>query len=416
VDDKRPFDTARVRWRMGQPLLPEHFYAQEESLRAEVNLRHGLLATPQWGVGTLSWELNPAGRVRIKRLELLGEDGALIDVPGNCDAPAAVDLSAAGESKVALFLHRGPESRFTHDSPLGEPDNVERTVYQVELSPHASADPDAEPFKLAELLKSVDDEWVLSEAYIPPSISVARSPFFQQPLLRMRRVVDALHEALVLEIRDAFLSAEGTTSAKLCLRSVFMAQALLADVTAGDLDLHPAELWRALTGLYVDLCVHRSMSPTVHLVPYRHRQLGPCFNRVLDALEAQVEVRRTETPHAVFQPEGNMQVCELPSEARRARQVYWLVQKARIGDTLKLEQLKLAGPERLAAVHQLALRGVPFRPILSPPFHHNFTAEVDFYALERGEEWDHALREGKLAFYSKKELEGVRSFIYWRND
>jgi type VI secretion system protein ImpJ len=111
-----------------------------------------------------------------------------------------------------------------------------------------------------------------------------------------------------------------------------------------------------------------------------------------------------------------MQVCELPSEARRARQVYWLVQKARIGDTLKLEQLKLAGPERLAAVHQLALRGVPFRPILSPPFHHNFTAEVDFYALERGEEWDHALREGKLAFYSKKELEGVRSFIYWRND
>jgi len=41
---------------MGQALLPEHFYAQEESLRAEASLRFSLLPEPSWGLGWLAFD------------------------------------------------------------------------------------------------------------------------------------------------------------------------------------------------------------------------------------------------------------------------------------------------------------------------------------------------------------------------
>lgn len=400
---------------MGQPLLPEHFYSQEESLRAETSLRLEQFNLPQWGVGDLAWEVASSGRVRIRRMVLVHPDGTVLDVPGNCDAPEALDVSAEGQGEVPLYLHFDGGSRFTKESPHGDADNVERTILKVKLAPHPSSDPDAEPFKLAVLVKSVDDEWDLDPDFVPPTLRVASMPFYRGILRRLRKLVDTLHETLVEEIRDAFLSSETISSARQCLRGVFSMQSLLTDLQ-GDMDLHPAQLWQATTGLYLDVCVHRGISPGVHTLPYRHRQIGECFTRLLGALEDQVSIRKTETPHATFVREGNMLVCELPEEARRAKQVFWLIQKNRVGDSLHLNQVKLGSPQRLSTVHQLALRGIPFRPIMNPPFHHDFTSEVEFYALDRGDEWDHALRESKVAYYAREELEGVNAFIYWRND
>ena len=48
--------TARVHWRMGQALLPEHFYAQESSLREEALVRARLSPLPFFGVGALKWD------------------------------------------------------------------------------------------------------------------------------------------------------------------------------------------------------------------------------------------------------------------------------------------------------------------------------------------------------------------------
>ena len=46
---------ARVNWRMGQTLLPEHFGAQEQSLLADIATRFGLLGLPLYGIGRLTW-------------------------------------------------------------------------------------------------------------------------------------------------------------------------------------------------------------------------------------------------------------------------------------------------------------------------------------------------------------------------
>ena len=111
-----------------------------------------------------------------------------------------------------------------------------------------------------------------------------------------------------------------------------------------------------------------------------------------------------------------MRVCQLADGAKRAKDIYWLVQRPQVAQRVDTTGLKLAAPSRTELVHQRALRGIPYQAIEQPPFHHNFSTEVEFYALSPGEEWDHAVREGQLAFFDRPDFKDVRFFVYWRND
>ena len=46
---------------------------------------------------------------------------------------------------------------------------------------------------------------------------------------------------------------------------------------------------------------------------------------------------------------------------------------------------------------------------------HAFGPEVDFYRMNPGDEWDHALREDGLAFYALPALERVQVSLFWRH-
>jgi type VI secretion system protein ImpJ len=99
---------------------------------------------------------------------------------------------------------------------------------------------------------------------------------------------------------------------------------------------------------------------------------------------------------------------------RRAKDVYFLVQKTTVSAKLDLRRVKLASESRILVVHQRALRGVPFEPLESPPFVHGLASTVEFYALQPGEEWDYAVSEGNLVLFDAPQLEGCRLYLYWR--
>jgi len=85
---------------MGQALLPEHFYAQEQSIREEVALHFRMQAAPCWGLGTLQWDTFQLlkGIVSIDEMTLFLQSGALVDIPGNT-APAFLKREDKNESR-----------------------------------------------------------------------------------------------------------------------------------------------------------------------------------------------------------------------------------------------------------------------------------------------------------------------------
>jgi type VI secretion system protein ImpJ len=127
-----------------------------------------------------------------------------------------------------------------------------------------------------------------------------------------------------------------------------------------------------------------------------------------------MQMVRSLPPYLPFELGDNIYKVKLPDEIRQATNVYLLAQKDRIITQLSIGDLKLASLSRLPVVHKMALQGIPFKRVEHPSFQHSFGAEIEFYLIKEGEEWDHALNEMTVAFYNRPDLKDTAFYIFWR--
>ena len=402
---------------MGQALLPEHFYAQEQSIREEVALHFRMQAAPCWGLGSLQWDTFQLlkGIVSIDEMTLFLQSGALVDIPGNT-APAFLNLNASGATRSPLYVHL--QSGFGV-AAVGQGDmaeeGIERIVQKIELSTNPYSATAAQSFKLAELECGADGAWSLRSDYLPAMVQIGASPFFGAYVQRMQGIARTVRQVLNDEIQDNYLAAGNQSSAKQCLRGLYALQAMLSDM-GGEIHPHPYDVFRTLRDLYVDVCIFRGVEPAHLEKPYAHEDLAGCLSILLEAIEEQVQVTHQRVPYVEFVHKEGMLVCDLSKEVKRAKDVFLLIQKPQISTKLELGRVKLASASRINQIYERALRGIPFQRIDSPPFQHGLSATVEFYAVTPGQEWDYAVREGSVVLYDGPQLQGVRLYLYWRAD
>lgn len=410
---------SRVFWHMGQALLPEHFYAQEESLREELFVHAGARREPAWGVVSLVWDdfRLKKGVIAIQELTVIMPSGVLIDIPGNT-SPAHLDLTTAGVTRTLIYLHlqSGHETVIAGQGQ-GQGDaaesGIERIVQKVELSTKAYSETSAEVFTLAELACGADGVWELVPSFCPALVVIGSEPFFKTMRVRMDEVAKALRELVKKELSENYLAAEGQATTKQCLRGLYGFQAFLGDIDGG-IRPHPYEVFRVLRELYFDVCLFREVHPELLGQTYEHEELATCIGNLLQELEQQAQIVRSDLPYVEFAPADGRQVCVFDARLRRAKDVFFLIQKTSVAAKLDLRRVKLASESRILAVHERALRGIPFDRLESPPFVHGLASTVEFYALRPGEEWDYAVSEGKLVLFDSPQLQGCRLYLYWR--
>ncbi len=421
---------ARVDWQLGQTLLPEHFVAEEESLLADTALRFDLLGAPFFGVGRLRWNeaLLADGILSIASMTVVFPSGRLVDIPGN----ATVDtfpLNVPGMSRVPVYVHVTGER--TAAEPAGRAGAgaggaaaaaergagdgaLDKVVERLVLSTDQTVRNARESMKLAEFVKSPEGAWSLSEAYLPPLLQVGTSPFLIPLVERIEKQLELFHRKLEEDIAASYLGGESLFRATICLGGIFRLQRFLANLRA-QVHFHPYHLYEALHLFHTALCIYQNQTPENVTSPYLHDDLAGCLNQVVKPLIERIQVSRGKVPYVAFeQKEGLFTVPELPREVHKAKEIYFLVQKPRVSDVLSLEGLKLASRSRLNLVHQLSLQGIPYRRIERPPFQHQFGAEVEFFLISEGEEWDQALRESALAFFDQPSYTKARAYLYWR--
>ncbi len=158
----------------------------------------------------------------------------------------------------------------------------------------------------------------------------------------------------------------------------------------------------------------RDITPVEIERPYEHEDIAWSFGVFLDKIEEQAELGQSKVPYVEFFRKDGIFTCELGKDTKRAKDVFLLIQKPQVSSKLDLGRVKLASPSRLQTVYERALRGIPFERIEKPPFHHGLSSNVEFYAIVPGQEWDYAVREGKIVLYDSPQLEGCRVYLYWR--
>ncbi len=404
---------ARVRWKMGQTLLPDHFIAQEDALSAEDALRFRMRGLPAYGVASLKWNANllAQGILSVSAATIVMPSGQLLDVPENAQV-APLNLNLPGTSTVTAYLHLlapGGGGGFA-DAGM-DASAIPRLVHPIVLSADQGLADAIETIKLAELRKDPEGLWVLTDRHVPPLLLVGTSPFLASELDELAAALEGFEYKLVLD-SASYLSGSGLWTVKQCLKSVYRTRRLLANLKA-QVHVHPYTLWEALKDLYVEVAFYRDAAPRDIVEAYGHDQLAQSFAKVLVPLREQMTLAEKKSPYQPFSLRDGIYRVDLEPELKQAKDVYFLVQKAQMHRTVSLADLKLASLSRLPLVHRRALEGIPLQRIDRPALAASFGPEVEFYQLGLGEEWGHSVREGVVSFYDRPELAELEFYLYW---
>ncbi len=408
---------ARVKWEMGQTLLPVHFRAQEDALLAESVLRFRMQGLPAYGVAELVWSptLIKDGVVSVQSLTAVFPSGLMAQVPGNAKV-SPFNLNVPGDVTVGLYCHlmvdKGQEENVDETWDTGEEKDVTRHHYTLALTSEQSTSGALETLKLAQFKKMPDNTWQLSKEYIPPLLQVGLSPFLQDALEALSQALELFHYNLALDA-SGFLSGESLQNVKQCMKSSLKMQRTIANIN-GQIHCHPYFLYEILAEFYTEVSYYRKVVPENVTEPYRHEQLAACFDRLLTPLMKQMQMMEEKSPYLAFEFKDGVFRLDLPSEIREARDVYFLAQKGHVTDKVDVSGIKLGSFARIGLIHKMALPGVPLKKTEKPPFQHSFGSEVDFFRVVEGEEWDQALKALSLAFYHQDMYTGIEFFLYWR--
>lgn len=412
---------ARVKWYLGQTLLPEHFATQEQALTAESDIRARLHGLPCFGIGPLKWndKLLEEGVLSISSLTaVLPTDGSgylLIDIPGNAMVQP-LSLKASGATRVSVYLHILEQTTDATGVRMyeGDPKVVQRVLFRALLSIEKDVDRSIGMIKLAELQKEATGGWSLHPDYLPPLLQVGPNPFLQKPLALLLERIETLEPRLVAQLQDTFLRPDRLAVTRRTLAELQEVLSLLADARHG-VNRHPYYLFDALRSFYLQLCCYHEVLPEQSSYPYQHDALAQCLGQLLSRLAHRAQMFSLQSSHLKFlKMNGLFRLNALPEEMRTATEVYLLIQRPSVHDRVNIDEIKLACTSRLALVHRLVLKGVPFRLLERVHFQHSFGPEMDFYQLTLNEEWQHVLREGSVAFYQPPALEKVNAYLFWR--
>jgi type VI secretion system protein ImpJ len=404
---------ARVHWRMGQTLLPEHFIAQEEALAAEAVAHLRASGLPHCGIAALQWNDNllATGVLSLRSLTAVLPSGALVDVPRNARVEP-LNLNGPGRTDVSAYLHVLEDEPGRDEDVRPEGAGVARRTVPLALG----CDPDqaraVETIHLGEFRKGPDGAWRLRDTRVPPLLHVGASPYLERPLAQVLQALEGFESQLLQESARS-LAAASLPGLHLCWKGLHRLRRVLA-APRGRVYLHPYQVYEALRDFHVDVCLYRQAPLRNAADVYDHEDLARLFQRVIDPLCDQLGLAGKPAPYLSFQLRGGAYCLDLPEECRGAREVYLLVQKPSVDRAASLGGLKLAAGSRLPLVHKLALQGIPVERRERPAAAHAFGPEVEFYALHQGEEWEHALREGTVAFYGAPELGDLTFYLYWR--
>ncbi|MFL5349772.1 MAG: type VI secretion system baseplate subunit TssK [Hyalangium sp.] len=409
---------ARVRWQVGQTLLPEHFRAQDEALSSEARLHAELTGLPQVGIASLAWSeaLLAEGSLSLSLLTAVMPGGFLVDVPGNAALPS-FSLEATGRAEVTVYLHLLEEMRGTEGVPLysGEPPNVQRVLHRMQLSSEQSVDRALSSLQLVSFSKGLEGMWRPDAQKVPPLLLVGPNPFLDELLGQVDALLDKAHGQLRTLLLDSYQRPDRLASARRTLLEVRRLQALRSDIANG-ICPHPYHFFDALRRFYFEVCCYLELEPDGALPTYVHTELGAGLWGWVQLLSRALHPKDTRLTYKPFEvKDGQFILSPLPAlEAGVESELYLLVRSEDPSHPPSMEGVKVASPSRLPVVRRLALRGIPFKLVEHPGFPHAFGPEITWYKLSLGEEWQYALRDNGMAFFVTPALQGHQVFLFWR--
>jgi len=439
----------KVIWHEGQRLDPHHFQQWDRHFSHLLDFRLKSLAPHSWGLLDLAIDKEALlnGQFRLLRGKGVMPDGLVFNIPEEDPAPLAQnfkDQFAPAEPELSVYLaipaekDRGLNCQLT--GPMGPSDvryygtqialtddNTgadERKItaaqknFQIRFGNDASLQ-GLSLLKIAEVVRSADGSFVLSDTFIPTCLAVEASD-------RLLTVTRRLLELLIA--KGASLLTVGPASGQKELSSSDIALLLALQAVNASIPLvnrfyhlpkhHPEELYTSLLALAAQLSTFASVAgtPPRNLPVYDHENLSRCFNGLDVEIRLLLDnlVVTAKFINLPLEKKGeSLYAGRVPDPGLFQRALFFLVVSSDMAERDMIDQVpanvRVAPPDMINAVLASFRTALPLKYTPVPPAGLSKKEGVLYFQLEPGGVfWEAIVRSQTFSIFVPAELRRLR--------
>lgn len=437
-------------WHQGLFLQPQHFQLKDLYTQSLLTPYYKFLQPHFWGVGGMEIQETALNTFSFNLVKghFLFPDMTYVDIPGNAiiearpfeddwvegGKPLTVyvglrkwndssenvtvlsSLNNVSEAMTRFVTSADPEEiQDLHQT--GQTAEVKRLHYVLKIFWETERDQlgDYALIPIAQL-ERVGEEIVLSERFIPPSLSVSGSGLLEKIVKEIRDQISSRGRQL-----ESYKQQRGIHTAEFGARDMVYLLALmcinrfvplLLHLTESH-QVHPWVVYGTLRRLIGELSsfsdrvnVAGELEDGTNLLPsYDHRSLWECFSAA-QTLVAQLLDEITAGPEYVFQLlyDGTYYAAELPPAIFEGRNRFYLIMETESDPDFLLQSFdavaKLSSRETLPILIARALPGIKLTHLSVPPQELPRRARAVYFQIDHhSDQWAQAEKANNIALY-----------------
>jgi type VI secretion system protein ImpJ len=438
--------TQPVLWTKGVLLDPQHLQAQDRYVEGLMQARLGAATFRGWGFRALSLDPDAlaAGTIAITSATGLFPDGLPFDIPGSDTAPppravldawppddatldiwlgipeyrsGARNVALAGGTRDTAAARFRAEVLLVRDETSGQSERpIQIAAKNIRLLVHGESREGFTALPIARVRRAPGDVIELDPDFIPPLLDLSASPALTRIARRLVELLAARSTALAgarrqknQSLADFSITDIGAFWLLYNVNQAFPTIRHLAETRGG----HPIVLYEAMLSLASTLTTFSDAITPRQFPAYEHDDLTTTFSQ-LDALlrrllDTVVPTYVVSLPLVATQPTISAVALD-DDRYLAARQLFLAVRSALPRHELSSrvpEAVKVSSADRVDYLLRQALPGLPLRHMPSPPAEVPVKLDFEYFALERGSEWEQVRRARNLAAYVPADIPGV---------
>ena len=407
----------RVVWTEGMFLRVQHFQQSDRWTEALVHGAVRDIEPHRWGVAEIEIDraLLNIGKFALTRCRGTMPDGTPFAIPDDSDHPPPLELTG-NERNATVFLAiplrqaGAPETgtdrrddsgtrhqRSTFEAPdanSGSFATVSVEIGRPRLSYLLSGTPTAGyallPVAIVTEMRS-DLSVLLEDRFIAPCLNCAAQPLLAGFLAELQGLITHRAEAIAARMADPSVRGTAGIADFLLLESMNRAEPLLRHLLSSAAVLHPENFYRTCITLAGELATYTAASKrSTVFPPYRHDDLHATFLPVFTDLRASLSsvLEQTAVIIPLQERRHGVRVGVVTDRSLLLASTFVLsVQAEMPAEVLRRSfpnQAKIGPVEQIAQLVNVALPGIPVRPLPVAPRQLPYKAGSIYFELDRG--------------------------------
>ena len=437
----------RVAWSEGMFLRVQHFQQADRWTERLIRVMARDLSAYPWGVAELAIDRGALaiGHFALSSLRGILPDGTLFEAPVDADLPAPLELEESVKNAVVyLALPERRPGKADLAMNGGASSNGVRVVASHYEAPDANVETDfMAPIDVGrlnlKLLKTGDEltgyeliglarvvevrsdkAIVLDQDYLAPSLNCAAEPRLNELITELLGIVRHRAEAIAERIGDPTIRGTAEVGDYVLLQILNRADPILSHVLANATRLHPIVFYEHCVQLAGELATFTTeRKRATDFPPYRHDDLKGTFAAVFDDLRASLSAVLEQAAVAIdlIERRHGVRVGTIHDRTLLKDAGFVLAVRADMSAEdvrRKLPaQIKVGPVERIAELVNVALPGIPVRPLPVLPRQLPYRSGTIYFELDTKHPlWKQLDTSGAIALHLAGEFPGIEMELW----